>query len=74
MEVNQRKEGNAVLRVDQEQTKLDQPPRSISIGNIVDRKKIFIIDLKCYLILHIAFSLMLNALISLLFFSFDLSV
>lgn len=74
MEVNQGKEGNAMLRVDQKQAKLDQSSRSISIGNIVNRKEVFIIDFKGNLILNITFSLMFDALVSLLFLSFNLSV
>lgn len=74
MEVNERKEGNAMLRVDQKQAKLDQPPRSISIGNVINRKEIFIIDLQCNLILNIALSLMFDALISLLFLGLDFPV
>lgn len=74
MEVNKRKEGNAMLRVDQKQAKLNQPPRSISIGNVINGKEIFIIDLQCNLILNIALSLMLDALISLLFLGLDLPV
>lgn len=74
MEVNQRKEGNAMLRVYQKQAKFDQPPRSISISNVINRKEIFIIDLQCNLILNIALSLMLDALVSLLFLGLDLPV